>query len=91
VYSNALHSSMRDFVDVSKTVLVQIRLGAEFTAPSNIIISKAHLTTSESVTRASSTIVPNGRFSEVFPLNPSTSDTFSTVARTIAVITIFDS
>jgi len=71
-YLHDLYSSMLDYVEVSKTVLAQIRLGSEFTAPSNII-SKAHPTTSESVSSASSTIVPGGRFSEVLLFRPSRS------------------
>ncbi|KAF0708717.1 Uncharacterized protein FWK35_00036463 [Aphis craccivora] len=87
-YSPALRSSMRELVDVSKTVLAQIGpMGTEFTAPSNVS-SKAHPTTCESIPSTSTTVsgqrtvVPSGRFSNVLSSSTSVFGITPAVSRT---------
>ncbi|CAH1721926.1 unnamed protein product [Aphis gossypii] len=87
-YSPALRCSMRELVDVSKSVLTQIRpMGAKFTTPSNTII-QVHPTTCESIPSTSTTvhgqrtIVPSGRFSNVLSSSTSVFGTTPTVSRT---------
>lgn len=90
-YSRALHSSMRELVDVSKTVLAQIGTTNEELVASSRIIGKAHPTTCESNPCTSTTILgpgtsfPSGRFSEVLSSCKSEFDTTLAISRPTVV------